>query len=246
MRDKMNRKSLATFSSLRARTTFALLLAVCLAAPVHAAELRYLSKRKPDPISLLAPPPLPNSAEQAADLASVVAVNKTATSNDIASANSERKIYVFNFAPVIGIFFQSNSLPKTTAFFQQLHYDIQDVVDAGKDYWKRPRPFVVEPRLASGELETSFSYPSGHSTKATVYAAVLAEIFPDKRQNLFAAGRQLGWHRVQIARHYPTDIHAGHVLGQAIMCELEKSSRFRRDLAEVKKEIATAHNAKKD
>lgn len=220
-----------------------LLLAAFFAAPVHAADKSYLPEKTPDAISLLAPPPLPDSAEQAADITSVVAVHKAATPADIATANSERRIYVFTFTPAIGTFFQSNSLPKSAAFFQRLHNDIQRVVDLGKEHWKRPRPFVVEPALAVGEPETTFSYPSGHSTKATVYALVLAEIFPDKREKILAAGRTLGWHRVQLAVHYPTDIYAGRVLGQAIVRELKKNSAFEKDLAGVKKEIAAAQRA---
>ena len=236
----MKSKSFVTAPWFRFQSVFVLVVAGYLASPLQAAERHYLPKGKPDPISLLAPPPLPDSAEQSADLASVAAVHKSASAEEIAAANSERKIYVFDFANVIGDFFQSNSLPQTAAFFQKLHEDNQSVVDYAKDHWKRPRPFVVEPSLASGELENTFSYPSGHSTKATVFAGVLAEIFPAKRERLFARAREIGWHRVQIARHYPTDIYAGRVLGQAIFRDLKKNSAFKRDLAEVKKEIAAA------
>lgn len=223
----------------------ALLLAALFIAPVHAAEKSYLSKEQVDPIALLAPPPLPDSAEQSADIASVVAVNNAAAPGEIAAANSEKKFYIFNFAPAIGGFFRSNSLPKTAAFFQRVHVTVQGVVDAGKQHWKRPRPFVVQTNLSDGEMEATYSYPSGHSAKAMVFASLLAEIFPEKREEIFATGRSIGWHRVQIAAHYPTDIYAGRALGQAIARELKKNPAFEKDLAEVKKEIAEAQRAEK-
>ena len=135
---------------------------------------------KPDAITLLAPPPLPDSAEQAADMDEVRAVYHAAASNDIAVAYSEKKFSVFNFTPAIGAFFQSNNLPKTTAFFERVQNDADAVTDNAKDFYKRPRPYVIDPSLANGKLEKSFSYPSGHSTESMVLALVLADLFPDK------------------------------------------------------------------
>ena len=53
----------------------------------------------------------------------------------------------------------------------------------------------------------------------------------------------MGWHRVQIARHYPTDIYAGRVLAQAIVRELEKNAAFKGKFAEAKSEIEAARKA---
>jgi acid phosphatase (class A) len=204
------------------------------------AALHYLVDGKPDAISLLAPPPLLGSPEQAADLAEVRAVCHAAPSNDVAIAFSEKKFSVFNFSPAIGTFFQSNNLPKTTAFFHEIQKDAATVTDSAKDYYKRPRPFTVDPSLASGQLEKSFSYPSGHSTESMVLALVLADLFPDKHDAIIAAARAIGWHRVEIARHYQTDIYAGRVLAQAIVREMKASADFQRDFAEAKAEVAAA------
>ena len=60
------------------------------------------------------------------------------------------------------------------------------------------------------------------------------------------AERDLGWHRVWIARHYPTDIYAGRVLAQAIVRELKSSPAFQRDFAQVKSEIERAKRGQKE
>ena len=208
--------------------------------PVQTSQLHYVAAGKPDAIALLAPPPLPDSPEQAADMAEVQAVFHAATSNDIAAAYSEKKFSIFNFTPVIGAFFQSNKLPKTTAFFERVQKDAVAVTDNAKDYYKRPRPYVLDPSLASGKLEKSFGYPSGHATESMVLALVLADLFPDKHDAIIAEARAIGWHRVEIARHYPTDIYAGHVFAQAIVREMKAGPEFQRDFAEVKAEVAAA------
>ena len=89
-------------------------------------------------------------------------------------------------------------------------------------------------RLAPSEV---VAYPSGHSTAGTVMALVLAEMFPEKRDALLAIGRSIGWHRVMLARHYPTDVVARRVLAQAIVRELDANPQFQHDLAAAKAEI---------
>ncbi len=212
---------------------------------VDASQLHYLTGKKPDAIALLAPPPLPGSPEQAADLEEVRAVYHAAASNDIALAYSQKKFSAFTFTPAIGAFFQSNNLPKTALFFDRVQTDAAAVTDNAKDFYKRPRPYVTDPSLANGKLEKSFSYPSGHSTESMVLALVLADLFPDQHDAIVAEARSIGWHRVQIARHYPTDIYAGRVLAQAIVKQMEKNDAFQQDLAAARTEINAAMPAAK-
>ena len=216
-----------------------LLLAV-VGDSLRAEARHYLPVGEPDSAALLAPPPLAGSAEQAADMAAVVAVCHACTTNEAALAFGEKKFSIFSFTPAIGEFLQPGKVPKTEAFFQRLQKDAAAAADAAKDYWKRPRPFTVDPTLASGKLEKSFGYPSGHSTEATVLALVLTDLFPAKREGIMAVGRDIGWHRLWIARHYPTDIYAGRVLAQAIVREMKSNPDFQRDFADAKSEVAAA------
>jgi acid phosphatase (class A) len=210
-------------------------------APLSAlAELTYLTPGKPDAAVLLAPPPLPDSPEQAADMDEVRTVYHAAGRNDIAAAYSEKKFSVFNFTEAVGSFFVETNLPKTAAFFEKVQKDAETVTDLGKDHFRRPRPFTTDPSLANGKLEKSFSYPSGHSTETMVLGLVLAEADPAQHDAILAHARLMGWHRIEIARHYPTDIYAGRVLAQAIVRDLNQSAAFQKELAAVAAEIAAA------
>jgi len=217
-----------------------------MAAPSKSAKathLNFLKAGKPDASELLAPPPLPDSAEQAADMATVRSVYQAASETDKQAAYSEKKFSVFNFTGAVGAYFVETNLPKTTAFFEKVQLDAETVTDLGKDYFHRPRPFTTDPSLANGKLEKSFSYPSGHSTETMVLALVLADLLPDKHDAIIAHARQMGWHRVQIARHYPTDIYAGRVLAQAIVKQFKKSDEFEKAAAEAKAEIEAVRKA---
>ena len=209
----------------------------------HAADLRqlhYLRPGQPDGVALLAPPPLPDSPEQAADLAAVRSVYHAATSNDLAAAYSEKRFTVFNFRSAVGDDFQPARFPRTGAFFEKVQTDAALVTDVAKNFYRRPRPFMTDPSLENGVLEKSFSYPSGHSAESMVVALVLADLFPARQDDILAVSRRISWHRVQIARHYPTDIHAGRVLARAIVRELKASLEFQRDFEEARAEIAAA------
>jgi acid phosphatase (class A) len=206
-------------------------------ATAKESSLHYLALGNPSSAAVLAPPPVPDSAEQTADMETVRAVYHSASDADKQAAYAEKKFSVFNFTEAIGSFFVATNLPKTAAFFEKVQQDAETVTDLGKDYFHRPRPYSVDTNLINGKLEKSFSYPSGHSTESMVLALVLADVIPDKQEAIIAHARLMGWHRIQIARHYPTDIYAGRMLAQAIVHELKKNETFEKDLAEVKTEI---------
>ena len=204
--------------------------------------LNYLTDNWPEARNLLAAPPLAGSPEQTADLETVRAVYRSAGSNDITAAYAEKKFSVFNFTPEVGAYFQSNSLPRTAAFFHKVQSDAATIADAEKDFFMRPRPYVTDTNLANGKLEKSFSFPSGHSTESMVLALVLADLVTGQRDAILDHARWIGWHRVQIARHYPTDIYAGRVLAQAIVRQMKQNAAFKADFEAVRAEMAAARN----
>ncbi|HWD18427.1 MAG TPA: phosphatase PAP2 family protein [Verrucomicrobiae bacterium] len=226
------------FARLRGLYVAAHIFGFMLTAPLWAVDPEhYLAPGTPDVAALLPPPPTPDSPEQAAELAAVRAVFHTAPSNDIASAYAEKKFSVFNFRPVVGDFLAPGKLPKTEAFFSRVQKEAALITDGAKMHWKRPRPFVTDPSLTNGVLEKSFSYPSGHATESMVLALVLAQMFPEKSDAILAEARAIGWHRIEIARHYPIDIFAGRILAQAIVREMWNSAKFQEDFNEAKAEI---------
>jgi acid phosphatase (class A) len=208
--------------------------------------LHFLRPGQPDAAVLLCPPPILGSAEQLAELDEVRAVYHAASDADKQAAYGEKKFTVYNFTGAVGPFFVAANLPKTTAFFEKVQTDAETVTDLGKDHFKRPRPFVTDPSLENGKLEKSFSYPSGHSTESMVLALVLADLLPDQQEAIIAHARLMGWHRVQTARHYPSDIMAGRTLALAIWQQLKQSDEYQKEFAAAKAELDGARNAAKN
>jgi acid phosphatase (class A) len=219
----------------------AALAAFLLAQSSPAAETSYLPPGKPDGAELLPPPPLPDSAEQAADMASARSVFRGRTEAEKQRALMDSSLSFSLFAPAIGPDFDLTKLPKTKAMLEKTKKDIQGAIDLPKNRYQRKRPYQLDESLTLGKPEGSFSYPSGHSARGTVYAMLIADLFPDNKDAILAIGRNIGWDRVLIGKHFPTDVYAGRVLGGAIVRELKKSESFEHDFAEAKAEIAALH-----
>ncbi len=213
-------------------------------APLCAAEAKYLRAGALDPVALLAPPPAPGSAEERWELDATARVHAAATPEQLARGTDEIKLTIFHFAPVIGAWFQPGKFPKTEALFAEVEKEAKAVTSVAKKHWQRIRPYHIEPALFPKAIEheerTDYSYPSGHATRGTVFAALLGELFPEQRPALFEQGRETGWLRVLGGVHYPEDVFAGRVLGQALAREFLQSEKFRADLTAAKAELAAA------
>jgi len=227
----------------RARPSFVLtaFLLLRLATSLRADD-HYLAPGHPDGVALLAPPPASGSAEEAADLAEVRLVFKARTPAEESRAKQEQGLSFSLFEPAIGPVFQSGKLPRTDALLKKVKKEIGEAINIPKEHWKRLRPYQMDAELTFSQPEKDFGYPSGHSTRGTVYALVLAEIFPEKRDAIMAIGRDIGWDRVLIGKHFPTDVQAGRVLGKAIVRELMESPAFQHDLAAAKAEAQAAQS----
>lgn len=219
---------------------FALLFATT--TPLFA-DSTYLTTNSFDSISLLPPPPGRGSVEEAADLATVRAVFNGRTDAEKTRAMKDSGLAFSLFQSAAGPVFDLHKLPKTQALLEKVKKDIGAVIDAPKNHFKRLRPYQIDDQLVLGQPEPSFSYPSGHSTRGTVYSLVIAELFPEKKDAILAIGRNIGWDRVLIGKHFPTDIYAGRVLGYAIVRELRSSTMFQHDFEQAMAEIRDAeHN----
>jgi len=221
-----------------------LALLALVAAPLRAVDLKYLPAGQPDAVQLLAPPPPAGSPEDRQEIDATYRVHTAATAEQLARGTDEIKLTIFHFAPVIGLWFQPGKFPQTEALFKEVDVEAKAVSDAAKNHWQRIRPYHAEPKLFPNAIEakprTDYSYPSGHSTRGTTFALLLAELFPEKRDALLEKGRDTGWLRVVGGVHYPSDIYMGRVLGQALAREFLRSDAFQRDLAAARAELATA------
>ena len=112
---------------------------------------------------------------------------------------------------------------------------------AAKKFWSRPRPYVtsaeVKPVVSN---VTEGSYPSGHATCGYLWAILLADMIPERRDELFARGTRYGMNRVVGGVHYPTDAEAGRLSAAVIAAVMFTTPAFRSDFAAARAELRAA------
>jgi len=228
---------------MNARTLSSLALAICLSAAQLVAfaapdASRYLNAADIDLRQMIPDAPANDSLTTRADLETVVNVQERRTPEQVMAAVIFDKQQIFQNDEVIGPWFTARNLPQTAAFFAQIAADRFAISSKGKEYWNRPRPPLIDARVKPAiALPTSGAYPSGHTTQAFLNAALLAEIFPDRREALREHARQVAWSRVIAGVHYPSDTAAGQMLGERLAQEFLKNPEVRETLARLRDEV---------
>ena len=211
----------------------------------HAADPHFLGPESLDAVALLPPPPVAASAEGVADLDAVLKAQGTRADADVTRTKAESKLSPAAFQSVLGPEFTAENFPHTFSLLEDAAQDSKQFSTKAKEYFSRLRPKLADARVqpaVHGDVDPS--YPSGHSTRSMMWARILCEIAPEKKDALLDRGEEIGWDRVIIGVHYPTDVYAGEVLGQALAQAVRKNEEFQSRLAEAKQEFksfGTAH-----
>jgi hypothetical protein len=191
--------------------------------------------------TLIGKPPADDSPQHVAEVDQMLAMQERRTAEEIKRCKSEEKVTPFVFSEILGDSFNPKNLPTTAQLFLKATTESTEVAQAAKDKYARVRPPVADPRIhPCVTLEKTGSFPSGHATRGVVWATLLSEIFPDKRDALMARGKLIGQDRALAGMHYPSDVSAGQKLGAAIARKMLENEQFKAEFEKVKEECHTA------
>ncbi|MDQ8028005.1 MAG: phosphatase PAP2 family protein [Brevundimonas sp.] len=205
----------------------------------------------PNAANFLPPPPAPGSLREQDDIAQYRATRalkgttrweQAAADNEIETPSAPR---IFNEA--LGIEFVPEQMPTLTRLLGRMLGDLETIQTPAKRGYFRHRPFVVEP------LETCFtpepwlgpsgSYPSGHTALGFAWALVLAEMAPDRADQILARGIAYGESRMICGVHYASDVEAGRIVGAVIVAALKANPEFQADFEVAAEELRRVRQA---
>lgn len=182
------------------------------------------------------PEPPHDNPSQHKDLFFLKEALATRTHQQVTSAEEASTDSVFDFERAIGSGFNEKDLPVTAALFKKVTRDTKIAVSAAKDIFHRKRPFSW--RDATGAIAKSgYAYPSGHTTRAFLWATLLMNLFPEKEKEIKQEARQKAWNRVILGRHYPDDVYGGEIFGRYLAQEFLKNPQFQEEWKKVRQEI---------
>lgn len=216
-----------------------LAFAVVFSCNTFAAESPYLTHKQLDITPFMPAPTANGSTEDRAQQMLVIAVQKAASPERIALANSDAEETVYAmFSRVLPANFKPANLPVFTAMFERIGDTEDAVVDPVKAYFGRTRPFLNNPEIKPlVKPSKSGSYPSGHTSRSTMMAIVLSSMLPEKRAALFERANEYAESRVVGGMHYPNDLDAGRRAGSAMAATLLASSTFNTDFEAARGEL---------
>jgi acid phosphatase (class A) len=156
-----------------------------------------------------------------------------------AKADAEENVWVYS--NVMGPKFNAEALPAVSAFFDRIVATEAAVVDPAKDFWKRPRPHMLDSRIEPiVKRSSSGSWPSGHTTLGTLMGITLANMVPEKRAAIMTRAWQYGDNRVVAGIHYPSDIEMGRIAGSVISQQLSQQQDFQQQYRQARDELRQA------
>jgi acid phosphatase (class A) len=123
-----------------------MLTAACAGTSGPGGNVLYAAPPVPDVTLLLSPPPVAEAA-RARDLAAVHAAQQARTAAQAEHAEASSAVDVFLFSAVLGPHFVAEQVPRTAVFFDRVYRSTLPYLQATKECWQRPRPFVADPTL---------------------------------------------------------------------------------------------------
>jgi acid phosphatase (class A) len=225
------------------RGLLSLLLSILLAAAARGGDLLFVSAETIDVAALLPPPPATGSAQSVAEMETVLKAQSVRSDVEVARAVAEEDLTPVVFQSVLGPQFTAQNCPILFTLLDDAARDSKYFTKKGKDFYARPRPRFSDSRVNPAvRADGDPAYPSGHATRGMLWARILINIYPEKESELLRRGQEIGWDRVLAGVHFPSDICAGQVLGQALAQADFKSREFNIRFAKARDEIKSVQN----
>ena len=192
--------------------------------------------------AIIPAPPQPGTEQYRIDTGYLKNARATANKEAVTKAIAASHDSVFDYSETLGSWFNSRNLPKTTALFTKVDKETKQAIEIAKHHFARTRPIYW---LETGDPEKSdgYSYPSGHTTRAFVWADLLSNAIPDEQKALHLQAREKAWFRVILGRHFPADVRAGKIYGKFLAAQFLTNPIFQKKWAGVVSEIQAARKA---
>ncbi|HVO65823.1 MAG TPA: phosphatase PAP2 family protein [Syntrophales bacterium] len=212
---------------------------VFLLSPVLAERGHFISLGQVDLVKILAPPPANDSPQTQAEIQELIFIQDKRTAQEEAAAKADERLTIFQIAgDILGPKFTPDNLPITVKFFERLGKDEGFIVNHAKETWNRPRPFMLSEKVRPCVRQfKSGAYPSGHATYGYLCGIVLANMVPEKKEEIFARACQYGYHRMVGGVHYRSDVEAGRISGTVIAAIMMQNPNFQEEFSRARSEV---------
>lgn len=147
------------------------------------------------------------------------------------------------FSCAIGAQISQAATPRLYVLLRRVLTDGGLATYAAKNHYRRERPFVANKDASctpqeEASLSKDGSYPSGHSAVGWTWALVLAELAPERANEMLQRGYAFGQSRVICGVHWQSDVDAGRVVAAGVVALLHADPAFMSDMDAAREELA--------
>ena len=155
----------------------------------------------------------------------------------------------FAFSEAFGIEITRDKTPELYRLIINMREDAGDLSTRhAKENYMSVRPFSFFNEMTCNpeqqeELSTNGSYPSGHTAIGWATALVLAEVNPDRQNEILKRGFEMGQSRVICGYHFQSDVDAARIVASAVVARLHANDAFVKQLNKAKDEFSKLQKA---
>ena len=212
----------------------------CSGAPVKAWEWKdpsYVKFDINDVKNWVPAPPPKDSTEYKKQLSSVLEAQKKRTEQDCERAVYEKSVkFEILFGAPYGPL-NALEVNKLKDFMDKVRWDVDHPVHELKKLYSTDRPFAVSDKVKlcpNAKAEKTKSYPSGHAAIGRLFALILSDINPQKKETYMKRANEIAYDRVLGGVHFVNDTEQGKVIADRVWTELKKDPLFKSDLEKLK------------
>ena len=211
-------------------------------------ECKFLCPESVDLTALVEAPPKPASAEQAKDEAILLWLQDRRTREDESRAWRSLSFDLTWFDEALDARLDTTWYPVLFKTFNEVRNDVSLLMLDLPESFKRERPHTnpaILPSLpredaitVSGKVTLTNGYPCGPALRATVFAALLSNLFEDRKDALMERAREVGFARTLGGVNYPSDVRAAEQLGTALARQIIAGDAWAKRKVDLQDELA--------
>jgi len=185
------------------------------------------------------PPPANSSKETSIEIGVLINYKNLRTPAKIAEINNELDINTIEIGGrAMRDYFNFSKYPETALLFANTYTDLNIIIMKLKKKYDRVRPSVLNPEVEPIIPDLAHpAYPSGYSTQTYFMAYMLAEILPEKKDELLAEAERISRNREIAGVHYPSDTEAGKLLARQFLDILLTNKNIQESIVKSRSEL---------
>jgi acid phosphatase (class A) len=211
---------------------------------------QYYLAAGPNAFAILPPAPVKGTTRYDADRRMFRLTRKIQTTDPdrwaLALNDDNSAGLIKGFSCAVGVELTRQNAPKFMSMVPRIGVESARAITV-KDTYKRLRPFLIDKGPTcidqNGPIKGSYDYPSGHNTFSWAVGLILAELVPDRANEILVRARVFGESRLVCGVHNMSAVEAGRTNGSILTAALHGSPEFRADLDAARAEIAAARKA---